>query len=270
MQQAMKAKTIQIEDLFTHKPWLPRPTFLAQPKIYGVRGIWDPVKRQLFTRQGKVITSLPHIEIDIRTNRLSNYMLDGELFSDSLCFEELQGIIRTGLNKPKNAFLNRLCSDKVNSIKYHLFDLIDDNSAAFERSDFILHNCEESENIIKVPTLLIKDEEAALDFYKKCIRLGYEGAVFRNVTLKYGEKGGLFRMKPTRSMMCKLVGFKSNDVIRLEANGVQFDCCGMNERTRAIIHKLYAGADIPILHDGFTKFGIPCFGRIDNEKIYMS
>lgn len=265
----MKAITITIDELFSHKPWTLKPTFLGQPKIYGVRGIWNTEKQKLFTRQGNEIISVPHITAEIRNHRLRNMNFEGELYSDMINFEELQGIIRQSLNKGSNHFLRRLYSGRVKSIQLYVFDLISDNMNAAKRAGYLDLNCLSSENIFKLPAFLISNCEEAREFYNKCIDEGFEGAVFRRTTAKYGDKNALFRMKPINKMICRLIGWKDKGVVALKVkDGPEFYCSGMNERTQKILYYQYlVGSAVPILYDGFTKNGIPSFARIDNDLI---
>lgn len=269
MQEPMKAITTTIDELFSHRPLTPRPKFLAQPKIYGVRGIWDSAKQKLFTRQGNEITSLPHIVAEIKTHRLRGMNFEGELFSGMINFEELQGIIRQGLNKGSNHFLRRLYNGRVQSISLFVFDLISANMNAAKRAGYLDVNCQNTENIFNLPSFLVTNQEEAKEFYNKVIDEGFEGAVFRRTSAKYGDKKALLRMKPVNRMVCRLLGWKDEGVVALKPQDrPEFYCSGMNERTQKILYSQYLiGAAVPILYDGFTKNGIPGFARIDNDLI---
>lgn len=269
MQEPMKAITTTINELFNHKPWTLKPTFLGQPKIYGVRGIWDAEKQKLFTRQGNEITSLPHIVAEIKNHRLRNMDFEGELFSEMINFEELQGIVRQGLNKGSNHFLRRLYFGRVQSVKLFVFDLISTDINAAKRAGYLDVNFQKSENIFNLPAFLVSNQEEAKDFYNRCIDEGFEGAVFRRANAKYGDKKALLRMKPVNKMVCRLLGWKDKGVVVLRAkDGPEFYCSGINKRTQKILYyQSIVGCAVPILYDGFTKNGVPSFARIDNDLI---
>lgn len=266
--KAMIAKQINLENLFAHKPLALRPIFLAQPKIYGVRGIWDAEKQELFTRQNNIINSLRHITYDLRYHKLSQYPLEGELYSEEINFEELQGIIRQGMKASSNHFLNRIFKGRVGSVKLYIFDLIEPKMRAINRKDFLDRNFTKTKNIFLLPSFLIKTEEEARDFYNKCLEEGFEGAVFRKTTLKYNERGGLLKVKPNQDMICTLKDWKEKDVLILEHDSREFYCSGMSKRTKETIWKEYSkGSNIPIKYDRLTKYGIPFFARVNNELI---
>lgn len=267
--EPMKAITTTIDELFSHRPLTMRPKFLAQPKIYGVRGIWDAEKQKLFTRQGNEITSLPHIVSEIKTHRLRTVDFEGELFSEMINFEELQGIVRQGLNRGSNHFLRRLYNGRIQSISLFIFDLISRDMNAAKRAGYLDENSRNSENIFNLPSFLVTNQEEAREFYNKVIDEGFEGAVFRRTSAKYGDKKALLRLKPINKMMCKLVGWKDKHTLKLQVpDGPEFWCSGMGERSAKTIYQCYnRGDEIPILYDSLSKNRVPTFARIDNDLI---
>ena len=269
MLEAMKAVTITIDDLFNHKPFTRKPSFFAQPKIYGVRGRWDARQQKLFTRQGNEICSIPHIIAEIKRHPLREHDFEGELYSDLISFDELQGIIRNGLNKGSNHFLRRIYNARVDSIQLYIFDLIEPNITCAKRVAKLSDYSEDGQNVCTLPHYLIVTEEEARDLYNQCIDEGFEGIVFRNAKLCYGDKGALYRVKPINKMECVLLGWKDKNTLILQVkNGPEFYCSGMSERTQRIIYARYPKKSmVPILYDRINPNGRPTFARVDNDLI---
>lgn len=146
-----------------------------QPKVDGIRCIYYDGK--FFSRKGKEFTTLGHIATDLTNIDLA---LDGELYSYSLTFQELSGLVRK--LKPTDDD-----QSKLQQVKYIVFDQIKkdesfDNrfselSDLFKTCTFysteLLHtlNCERSE---QVSVYLAQFES-----------LGYEGMILRNCKSVY-------------------------------------------------------------------------------------
>ena len=101
------------------------PAFV-QPKIDGVRMTCRLVdgKIEMFTRRGKSFAVMPHIEkelVKILHGMPYDFYLDGELYSDTLTFQEVAGTVRR-IKKVTD-------SEILNQISYKVFDCfsIEDN-----------------------------------------------------------------------------------------------------------------------------------------------
>ena len=69
----MLAKTGQLQRI-------PNPSdFFIQPKLNGIRALWNPEQQELQTRNGRVITSMNHIKDEIKESSFSHLPLDGGL-----------------------------------------------------------------------------------------------------------------------------------------------------------------------------------------------
>lgn len=202
----------------------------AQPKIDGVRMIahYDG-KVTTFSRKGKPFTKMPHIEkeLEFYFKRLKlqskNIYIDGELYSDTLKFEELAGAVRRSDNEMNTLF----------KIKYHIFDAFDlDNCESpfeermkyiyeyFSNTDFVGNGSKWSNktlynglNFIEpVRTFLIQSEQDFRDFNSSyCIPNGYEGAMIRNADgiYKLGHRSAdLQKLKEFQDAEYKIIGFK--------------------------------------------------------------
>jgi len=262
----IEAELVTLEELFRHLPFTPRPKFYAQPKIFGVRGCWEPEEQKLYTRQGNKINSLPHLTSGLCRSNLSQYPLEGEIYSEIMDFEDLQGLIRQGINKDENHFVSRLIRGQIESLKLYVFD-IRLPSLNLKKRMKLLNTLKESEHIIRIESQLIETEEDALDFYAWCLDQGFEGTVFRKAGSKYDSH--LYKMKPTQKLKCIYRGFHKADSLILELpSGQQFYCAGLSEKSKNTIASEYMrGSYIPVLHEGYTRNGVPQFARVDNERV---
>jgi len=96
------------------KPFHPRHLTrdsILQPKLNGMRLVWTGTK--LFTRRGKPVKGVPHIEKELKSN-FKNFPIDGELYVDpkDVDFNTLIGKLRRS---------KKLVPDE--RIKFYAFDL---------------------------------------------------------------------------------------------------------------------------------------------------
>lgn len=91
-------------------------TVFVQPKLDGIRCLADPKTGELFTRNGKKLVGLEHIEEAVKSLK-SRVWLDGELYTHGMTFQELASAIKR----------IKTVSEKAKDVKYVLFDAINDD-----------------------------------------------------------------------------------------------------------------------------------------------
>lgn len=91
-------------------------TVFVQPKLDGIRCLADPKTGELFTRNGKKLVGLEHIEEAVKALK-SRVWLDGELYTHGMTFQELASAIKR----------IKTVSEKAKDVKYVLFDAINDD-----------------------------------------------------------------------------------------------------------------------------------------------
>lgn len=148
-----------------------------QPKIDGVRLL---VKDDLsmISRTGKPITILSHLVPELTTlySYLGNdVMIDGEIFTFDLPFEEISGLFRQTKNVNKS---------KIQQLKYYIFDII--NNDPFAQRIALLQKCFAKckfKHLVLVNTakLTTSFDEA----HQQCVLDGYEGIMLRNANGLY-------------------------------------------------------------------------------------
>lgn len=159
----------------------------VQPKIDGVRMTCRMVdgKIEMFTRRGKPFTIMTHIEQDLidlfyhfrGVNELDGdtFYLDGELYSDTLTFQELAGIVRRSSND----------EETLKQIHYVVFDSFNINSPNWKfesRYRQLVHVPDKywTDSVRDIPTIPCIEEEHMFQCHTEFIRNGYEGTIIRN------------------------------------------------------------------------------------------
>lgn len=209
--------------------------FFYQPKLNGIRCYLD--NGELLTRNGRVITCLPHILADIKANHIGHIPLDGELYTNKIPFQKLNGLIR---RKAHN-------KDHLN-IKFHVFDIVDTIATQEQRLQE-LKTLPEMDNIKIVSTVT---NDNVRENYHEAIRLGFEGLIVRGKDSAYGDD--IFKIKQALDNEYK--------VIRLYQGG--FECITRNNKTfkvTAVNHGLSVGDLATIEYSALTEDGIPFHGR---------
>ena len=174
-----------------HKKKLVYPCF-AQPKLDGIRCL---ARRQggiitLYSRKGKVLDLVPHINEALLQVLDDGQCADGELYTYGWDFQKIiSAIKKTNENTP--------------GIEYHIYDLPDmnDRSKPFvERfnSDARSKIFEASHCLVAVHTPIIRTEEFLMSYEDACCKEGYEGIMARNASSKY------------------LFGYRSKDLLKVK------------------------------------------------------
>jgi len=150
----------------------------SQRKYDGTRCVGIPDKG-LFSRNRKQYPHLKHIVDEI--NKLpSTCVLDGELYSNTLTFQEIVGIV-------KRETLKKGDEEKQLQIKFHVYDLI--NNMPYEKRyvslEQIFHN-HSFQYLELVKTDVCENEKNMKELHAKYVEEGYEGIMLRN-------KNGLYK-----------------------------------------------------------------------------
>jgi ATP-dependent DNA ligase len=152
------------------------PCFV-QRKYDGTRCVAIPGKG-LFSRNRKKYPHLKHIFDEI--NKLPHEIIfDGELYSDTLTFQEIVGIV-------KKETLKKEDEEKQLHIKYHVYDLISDKS--YEQRYHSLQNIFNNygfKHIHFVQTTLCENEKKMKELHNQYVAEGYEGIMLRNKSGSY-------------------------------------------------------------------------------------
>lgn len=136
-----------------------------QPKINGVRGVYDPNTRKIYSRLGNEFPHLDHILSDLQNIHIA---LDGELYSSKLSFEELVGLVK------KKKF-----DERIHLVEFHVFDCILPNEP-FKNRLKILYSLPLEGSVIPLETMECEREDYIDSYLEQEVDAGYEGIIIRN------------------------------------------------------------------------------------------
>jgi ATP-dependent DNA ligase len=147
-----------------------------QPKLDGVRAIYQ--NNLLYSRGRK---KFPHLEHILKDLKGTSYILDGELYSDNLTFQEINGIVR-------KVTLNRKDIELSKNIQYRVYDIV--SPLNFEKRLDLLNKIFKDNNfnyVFMVDTNILNSNEQVKNIHDNFVRQGYEGMIIRNKLGKYDE-----------------------------------------------------------------------------------
>lgn len=230
---------------------------LVQPKLDGVRATFNPRTGHLHTRNGNIISSCEHIIKAIFANQLQDHHLDGEIYTDELAFQVINGKVRK-----HHPDLDTL------KLQFHIFDLIDDSLTADKRAEWVMGIT--PSNIIKPVATFYAIQDNIKEYYQCFLDSGLEGIIIRDPNAKYchGRTSHLGRVKPVKDMEATLIGFEPSSselnkktfgaLILQLPNGKTFKCSGMTAAQRIKLwNQNPIGASVTILFKGLTLKGLP-------------
>lgn len=160
----------------------------SQPKLDGIRCIAR--KDGLWSRQGKPITSCPHIEESLRVffDKYPYAIIDGELYNHELKddFNKITSMVRkTKLKDEDYAESKRL-------VEYHVYDCYLD--AKFSERYNFLNSMGFQKPIVYVKTQLVEDFEDIDAEYGDYLAAGFEGQMIR-LDEEYQNKRSKYLLK---------------------------------------------------------------------------
>lgn len=200
----------------------------AQRKLDGVRCV-AIAKKGMFSRNGKTMSEhLEHIEYELNTLRKGT-TLDGELYSDTLTFQEVVGLVKktkiTGDDMKKFLQIHLCVYDTISEDDYE--DRYKTLTALFKEHKF--------KYIRLLPTVVCETADDVKGLHAEYVAEGYEGLILRNKKGKYdvGHRSiNLQKYKEFIDEEFKVIGFKEGDglekgcvIWRCETeDGQEFDC----------------------------------------------
>ena len=152
------------------------PCFV-QRKFDGTRCVGMPSKG-LFSRNRKAYPHLEHIAAEI--NKLPpGVVLDGELYSDTLTFQEIVSLV-------KQETLKKGAEEKQLQIKFHIYDLINEMPYEQRYANLqMLFNKYKFKHLVFVKTDMCESEERMKELHAAYVAEGFEGIMLRNKTGLY-------------------------------------------------------------------------------------
>ena len=162
---------------------------IGQRKFDGVRcmaSINSDGSVSLKSRKGKEFPHMKHLRQQIASLKgiPDGAFLDGELYSDTLTFQEVVGLVRRETLKAGD-------EDKLKQISYRLYDMLDpdDRKAGFQkRYDGVkkILGSKPPKNLILTENFEINDKTDVKKYHDQFVKEGYEGIMIRNKDGEYG------------------------------------------------------------------------------------
>ena len=147
-----------------------------------------------------------HIRNDIVANNGDqSLVLDGELYSETLTFQELVGLVRRVTLKPGNA-------EQMPQVSLRVYDCIQlDKEPDFtERYETISRICDGAQFLSLVENVPVSNERGVHEAQARFVEEGYEGAMVRNRTGAYAigkRSANLQKVKTFLDDEYEIVGF---------------------------------------------------------------
>ena len=188
----------------------------VQPKLDGLRCVCymnmsnNDGKVLAQSRTGAYFETVEHICAELRPLLLKTpgLILDGELYSMDMPFEELAGLI-------KRKKLAGSDMQRVQCIRYHIYDIVVGGVPYSDRHDRIVQLVDDSNcHLEVVRTQLIHDVAEFKQAFRDCVASGYEGIMLRNVNGLYCQNyrsHDLQKYKEFVEAEYPIVGFKEAD-----------------------------------------------------------
>lgn len=238
---------------------------LVQPKFDGVRCVAIQ-GRGLFSRNGKAFPHIAHVKAEVDALPAGT-MLDGELYSDALTFQEIVGLV-------KKQKLTAADQAKMPKIHLAVYDLIVDGPTNLERNTTLSGLISCAKHLRPVTTEECKSREDLNGFHARWTTEGYEGVMLRNKAGKYRvgvRSTDLQKYKEFEDAEYKVIGFKEGDGV--EKGCVVWQCVtvkgqefavrprGTHEERQALFldGSKYIGKMLSVRYQELTTDGIPRF-----------
>lgn len=172
----------------------------AQRKFDGTRCVSIP-GIGLFSRNRKKYPHLEHIYKEIEKLPC---ILDGELYSDTLTFQEIVGIVKRETLKK---------DDKQLQIKFYVYDIINDMPYAQRYANLKILFRRKFKYLEFVKTDLCESEEKMKELHAQYVAEGYEGIMLRNKLglYKNDRSVDLQKYKQFQDGEYEVVGFKEGE-----------------------------------------------------------
>ena len=161
---------------------------------------------KLLSRKGKEYPHLQHIKVDVwENNDDTNIVLDGELYSDTLTFQQLVGLVKRVTLKPGN-------DQQMYEVSLRVYDCVDlNNEADFtDRYQTITNITNGAKYLSLVENVRVDNEEEIHAAQARFVEEGYEGAMVRNLTGAYAigkRSANLQKVKTFLDGEYPIVGF---------------------------------------------------------------
>lgn len=201
------------------KKYLKEP-FAVSRKLDGIRAIGrlnDKGKIEMFTRNGKQIHHLHKVKSELQSLLSdNNIILDGELYSHSLSFNDITGAVRAQKNPSVN-------DDKI---EYWVFDIVDINRPYLNRATQLrtIFNNQKNNIVVKFVDYNLCTHKEVKRYHDAFVQEGFEGLMARELQSKYehARSNYLLKYKEFSDEEFEIVSITTG--VGSEAGAIIFEC----------------------------------------------
>ena len=237
----------------------------AQPKLNGDR---NPVvidfdgKVTMYTSERNERVSLPHINKQLESLCLRNIELDGEAY----CHGMGRGTMRSINGRTVNLHPDHEKMD------LYLFDIINTEPQE-DRFNKLWSIKLPAQNILMVPTILVRSKANVEEFLAQCMQDGYEGIVLRQYSNTYEctHSTQMMKLKPREKDKYKIIGVEEEISIHGEPKGalgaficVSHDGIPFNVGTGQVLTR--AGREYWWKHSPIGKYLVVKYQELSEKK----
>jgi len=183
-----------------------------QPKLDGVRALYHPTEGYLYSRKGKIFPNLDFITSELQEKGI-NTVLDGELYSDELSFQEIAGIV-------KKEKLTNQDMKKLTKMKFIVFDCVNDKMDFQERIEMLQKSLKKLKYTSVLDTNTVNNEDEIHTAHVEYTSKGYEGVMVRNYK-------GFYAINKRSQNLQKLKFFETEEfkiIDGISGTGTEKDC----------------------------------------------
>lgn len=156
----------------------------VQPKLDGLRCVlyMDNGKVKAQSRTGTYFDTMEHICDSLFPLFRENpqLVLDGELYTDAIPFEELAGLI-------KKKKISTQDSARLKQVSYHVYDIINKDAYTKRYEQLCVLIQDAIAHIKLVETKIVQNKDEFYAAFSEYINAGYEGIMLRNIHGLYVE-----------------------------------------------------------------------------------
>jgi ATP-dependent DNA ligase len=250
---------------------------IVQPKLDGNRCMIkiENGKAIMYTRKGDVMpVQLSHITNDLTLTEIYPFetiILDGELFSDQISFNTLNGLIKRVKATPSEIETRKF-------IKFHLYDIMVGDGYEIRKNMLTPFS---SENVIIVPSYTIEATDESIKKYLEVfLAEGHEGLMIRQLGIGYENKRTwqLCKVKLFDDAEFLLVGFEEDKrggfvgaFVMQDSKGRIFNAGASGQSVDERVEMLnnqsaYLGKMATVCYFGLSEYGIPRFPKFKGVR----
>lgn len=177
------------------------PCFV-QPKLDGTRCVGMP-GNGLFSRLRKSFPHMEHILSELH-QLPPEIILDGELYSSTLTFQEIVGLVKRETLRDGDA-------EKQRQIQFHVYDIVTDMPFQNRLANLkLLFQRHKFQHLVLVPTEVCESEEKMKEKHADYVAAGYEGIMLRTKqgVYKHSRSVDLLKYKEFFDDEYEVVGFE--------------------------------------------------------------